>query len=1338
MAPLKLAVSALYLLTFLSVSCNLTIHPSLVDFFVESFRDHLFVSPNHVMSKRLAKPKCTSCDDFDCHHINTGKERYTHENDTTEKEKKREMHDEREEGKYSYLHTTPLYTTLKYNAQEMPLKGEYMENEEKLEKSENDEGNFFHRFFSLLSQKFSFLFSKKERMRVSNSTDIYPSYTIDSERTSILGDPTEQPKRSNNKYKVKGMYLGEHIDDLKSYSFLSPLSLAIDEINFNNILYHAWENAYSSYTFLKRSEVFPGGSGGGSGGGSSGGSSSGSSSGSSGGESSGAREQEAHQQGGQSQERREFSAYKESVSHMEGTTSHTGGATKTNTPLRINGERDVEEKMMDQNESVEYQSFLKILEKEKNMDSASREIFKMLNIKEENNFDDIFMNNKKVKVGICTKEERRNKIKERKLSFLQIIKWVLPNEKLTKILLRKKWKKKKEILHDKHTFSCVFYKSIDNSVLLFYLNRKEEKFSSSQVEVTDEALYEEWQKENILNVENVNTLGESKLYMLSTNMLRNLRKYKNNSYEKNIYKLHNDYTGISKLVIPMHTYQKQMFLNFMFVIEICYSNDYINENIKFKYLNSGIDANFTLVGTWIYGFPTKTTFAKNIKKESQSSDITSINPFYREYQSNIDNDLHIYNELYSWDRTESISGMNRIHEINRHTSRRYHATDNAATSNIFSSPLSDRGRIYLHEQILNIKVDPAERVKRMKLLNFGGKKIEEKMEHSSLMSNFLKQRNNDVFLFSRKGTIKFNYPLVLSELYIRFQSNPLYHFVCKKSNSFLGSNGNIISNEKRHVHGQVINYMNRLRCTYNKINYVYIFFNFFLNNNKKYGVKLEVHVDHFKQFSRHRDVPFEHINVMNYLKSNINQFRINKIEIIYSFSPFQVANETLDHTALPFYVAINSLILNKSEKVYNYIPIFYTTNLNFLHLLGRNAQGGGDKSDLSGTTQSGGEVDGEVGGEVSGEVGGEVGGEVSGEVGGEVGGEAGAETAEENARQEEGEWTRDWENEETVDGEKIDLYEDTNEEDTEEEDSHNYVNSNSFSIFTSVGEEIFLKHLTRYKCTMRSCEYEGDDGHWLDRRNFVLPNLGERKNGGIFSPRRNIQINPHNQEKTTERDQIESVELYEDYMHVLKSKVLKKDTNGNHNHNHNHHHHHHLAAYTMDYLYNFEFVEEKYVIPPYNRGILINFEKENEQLFCDLYNNFFYIKRELNENTYNDTRKDFKTIYIYSALLPTESDVFNFNHLTKNNLTLKYIQNENAKTIFKNIIPQTTYEEFYHMHKPLHKKVIDINIFDMNGNVYSTEFVGLSPEDSLYKTKIIEFIQRKLKNALQLSTEERK
>ncbi|SBS80333.1 conserved Plasmodium protein, unknown function [Plasmodium ovale curtisi] len=1314
MAPLKLAVSASYLLTFLSVSCNLTIHPSLVDLFVESFRDHLFVSPNHVMSKRLAKPKCTSCDDFDCHHINTGKGRYIHENDTTEKVKKREMYDEREEGKYSYLHTTPFYTTAKDNEQETPLKGEYMENEEKLEKGENDEGNFFHRFFSLLSQKFSLLFSKKERKRVSSSTEIYPSYTIDSERTSILGDPTEQPRRSNNKYKVKGIYLGEHIDDLKSYSFLSPLSLAIDEINFNKILYHAWENAYSSYTFLKKSEVFPSGS-------------SGESSRESSGESSG-------KSGGVREERMEFSAYKGSVSHMEGTTSHTGGVMKKNTPHRINGERNVSEKMMDQNESVEYLSLFKNLGKEKKMDSASREILKMLNITEERNFDDIFTNNKKVKVGICTKEERRNKIKKRKPYFLQIIKWNISNETtLTKILLRKKWEKKKGILYDKHTFSCVFYQSIENSKLLFYLNTKEEKISLSQVEVTDEVLYEEWQKENMLNVNNVSTLGESKLYMLSTNMLRNLRKYKNNSYEKNIYKLHKDYTGISKHVIPMHTYQKQMFLNFIFIIDICYNSDYINKHIKFKHLNTGIDANFTLVGTWIYGFPTKTTFAKNTKKESQYSGITSINPFYREYQSNIDNDLHVYNELYSWDRTKSIGDVNRINEISRHISRRYHVTDNSSISNIFSSPLSERGRIYLHEQVLNMKVDPAERIKRMKLLNFGGKKNEEKMEHSYLMSNLLKQKNNnDVLLLSRKGIIKFIYPLVLSELYIRFQSNPLYHFVCKKSNSFFGSNGNIISNEKRHVHGQVINYMNRLRCTYNKANYVYIFFNFFLNNNKKYGIKLEVHVDHFKQFSRYRDVPFEHINVMNYLKSNINQFRINKIEIIYSFSPFQLSNETLDHTALPFYVAINSLILNKSEKVYNYIPIFYTTNLNFLHLLGRNAQGSDDKNGRSGTTQS--EVE-EVKVEAGAKVEVEAGAKVEVEAGAEVEVKAGAkvkvedeeEPAEENARQEEGEWTRDWENDEIIDGEKINLYEDIHEENTEEEDSHNYVNSNHFSIFTSLGEDIFLKHLTRYRCTMRSCEYE-EDGHWWDRHNFVLFNSGETKNGGIFSPRRNIQINPYIQEKTRERSQIESIELYGDYMHVLKSRMLKNDTNGNH----------HLVAYNMDDLYNFEFAEKKYVIPPYNRGILINFEKETEQLFCDLYNNFFYIKRELNEHAYSDTRKVFKTIYIYSALLPTESDIFNFNYLTKNKLTLKYIQNENAKTVFKNIIPQTTYEEFYYMHKPLHKKVIDINIFDMNGNVYSTEFVGLSPEDGLYKTKIIEFIQRKLKNALQLNTEERK
>ncbi|CRH03014.1 conserved Plasmodium protein, unknown function [Plasmodium relictum] len=1302
----KFILVSLFICVHPKALCNLIIHPSLADFFVENFRDNVYISSNNVINKKLSSPYCSSCDDLDCHNINK---------DNTENEKKvtkkKERCDEEEQVKYIYLHTNPFFTTIK----------EETMNKVKKEKENNEKHNIFYKFFHFLLDTFSF-FTKTDN-QIKNSKKLY-SYFIDKNKTNILNNSTDLTN-SNNKYKIKGLYMGENLGDMRSLSFLSPLSLAIDEINFNQIFKHAWDNSYSNYIYLKNSNSYT--------------------------------DKRNNNIEKRNLIKEKNSIYKENSENInkkniqedeynydededENNNDNSDSIHLKKSFNLINNNNLLLRYIMRYNEDLEYFKIFKKIENEISLNTASS-ILKKLNIEIKNNFDEVFKNNKNLNIGICTRDKEKN-------SSLSIKRINLKLRTLDSLL----WKKKKN--NSNYIFGCVFFHSIENSELIFNLkkrinpndnhtqynnysyvnyngefskNYKKDKLlfinkkNNESMKVSGNVIYEEWKKFNS---------NKSKLMMLSTNILSNLKKYKDYNYSKNIYKLQIDYNGVCKNVVFIYKYHKKMFLDFLFQMDVCYNNNYINKNIHFNYINTSIRANFILKGMWNYGILKNIInieiYNNSLKKKNNNNNSSSS---CRSNNNNNNNNNDINNDN---NNNNDINNENGDNKYNFDHSKQSHFHENFYIYNdlydlksvdyqkekIIDDNLrfNEKGKIYMYEKVLNSKIQSSERFKRMKLLNIQNNTLEEKKEHTFLINKSIKE-SNDILLLSKKGYIEFETPVVLTELFIGFHYNPLYEFLCKKNKSKLSSSVNLsyYENEKSEYLNE---YVNKIYCSYKRPYHIYIFFNFFLNNNKKYNIKLEMHIDYLKNFRSSEDVPFQHLNVLNYLKSNINYYRINKIEIEYSFFPFSQGNEFFDHSTLPFYISINNLIINQSKKVYNYVPIFYTNKINFLQVISRNAKNKRKKkSDKIKDTEN-------------------------------IKKENNSYISEEKIKKENNEnegkykikdelystnFPKLFQNEHFR--EKKYCYSIGN---SKNKYKSNYINFNSFSIFTSINEKIFLKHLMQYSCTNSNCTYEENTMDFLlnnlkKKHKKKKKNLNNKREENFymhnhlsfeFEP---ILINPFFETKKNTKEEKLS-EIQNEYFNFLKtdlSKYLKEDTKN-------------IVAYNMKKLYTFEFINENYVIPPYNKGIFINFEIKNEKIFLDPYNKFSYIKQELKENFYNDTRKVFDIIYIYSALLPAESDLFDFNYLTKNKLTLKRIQSENAKTMFKNIIPFTRYEDFYDFNQEYSQKIFNFNTLDFKNNSLNNELIDLTIDNTLNKTKIIEFIQSKLQNALQLNSEEKK
>ncbi|KNC35981.1 hypothetical protein PFLG_01181 [Plasmodium falciparum RAJ116] len=276
--------------------CNISLHPSLADFFVENLRDNIFISTNNVINKKLTNLECSSDDFLECHNINKEKEHgmdkrndtninintnintdtYTYNNNNDDidirkgntnklylKENDKKyvyMYDEYQDIKYSYLHTNPFYKITKKDIEQTKKKKKKNEQDiykkdmqQKNKTKQND--NIFYKLFSSFINIIFPIFKRKEKNEITTiQNKWYSSYIIDYKKTNILYTPDNS---SNNYYvekkknKIKGLHLTEHIGNINDTSVLTPLSLAIEELKFSNIFKHVWEGTYTNIVFLE-------------------------------------------------------------------------------------------------------------------------------------------------------------------------------------------------------------------------------------------------------------------------------------------------------------------------------------------------------------------------------------------------------------------------------------------------------------------------------------------------------------------------------------------------------------------------------------------------------------------------------------------------------------------------------------------------------------------------------------------------------------------------------------------------------------------------------------------------------------------------------------------------------------------------------------------------------------------------------------------------------------------------------------------------------------------------------------------------------------------------------
>ncbi|ETW19198.1 hypothetical protein PFFVO_01772 [Plasmodium falciparum Vietnam Oak-Knoll (FVO)] len=696
----------------------------------------------------------------------------------------------------------------------------------------------------------------------------------------------------------------------------------------------------------------------------------------------------------------------------------------------------------------------------------------------------------------------------------------------------------------------------------------------------------------------------------------------------------------------------------------------------------------------------------------------------------------------------------------------------------------EKGKIFWKEQILNYRISSLHRYKRMNILNFKSRISEEKRAYSYLINKTI-NNSDDILLLSKKGIIKFKNPIVLNELLIGFSFNPIYDYMCKKNNkSIITSDMNILNNmrNKKDDTFSFDDYMNKISCGYNKPQYFYIFFHFYLNNTKKYNIVLEIHVDYFNKFKEYKDISFQYVNVLNYLRGNIHYYRINKIHIEYSLSPFIHKNEYFDHTIMPFYITLNSLIVNESRKVYNYVPIFYTSKINFLQVISRNIKNekivdnmntykhgehvnsqnnksdekknGSDESQIKMNNRSKDHDNNAYYEKKKKSMNNNNNTFGNNNVNNSSSGEGPTTTTNEQVERKnnitDGTTEKQFysnvlnkvikyflsKEDEEKERKKKDLelkkkedysyfiWKEKNKRKNKNNNS-SYINIHSFSFFTSINETIFLKHIIQYICNTDKYLYSVHNNN-----NNIL--YKPYKTNIIYHDDVLIKpiVNASNKKKSIIKEEIkELTNIEKDYLQFLKNN-LSKYIRDNKNY---------IIAYNMTNLYKFEYIKNMYIIPPYNKGILINIEKEHEQIYLDIYNNLSYLKyEEINEKLYYNTKKELDIIYLYAAFLPLESDLFHLNYLSQNNLTLNKIYKQHYKIIFKNVIPFTKYDDFYNTHKINPQELIDINSLNLKSNSFPTDLMNLNIDENIYKTKILEFIQNKLKTALQMNSEDKK
>ncbi|CAD2088171.1 conserved Plasmodium protein, unknown function [Plasmodium vinckei lentum] len=227
--------------------CNFIVHPSLADIFIENVRENIFISPAKVTSKKLTTPHCSSDDDSSCHNINTWEYPFSQNGE--------DILENYSDEKVAYMHTSPFYYSIPNDKIGIDIDLEIKKEEEKEHKKEKEildknDYNIFYSSINFILDNVSIFYKQINKNKTSTYNQLlYPSHFIDMNKTYILSKSNQINK--NNKHKIKGSRLGEHIDDLKTYSFIEPLSLAIDEIDFNSFFENIWNENRFNYIFLK-------------------------------------------------------------------------------------------------------------------------------------------------------------------------------------------------------------------------------------------------------------------------------------------------------------------------------------------------------------------------------------------------------------------------------------------------------------------------------------------------------------------------------------------------------------------------------------------------------------------------------------------------------------------------------------------------------------------------------------------------------------------------------------------------------------------------------------------------------------------------------------------------------------------------------------------------------------------------------------------------------------------------------------------------------------------------------------------------------------------------------
>ncbi|ETW57122.1 hypothetical protein PFUGPA_00899, partial [Plasmodium falciparum Palo Alto/Uganda] len=445
--------------------CNISLHPSLADFFVENLRDNIFISTNNVINKKLTNLECSSDDFLECHNINKEKEHGMDKRNDTNININTNINTDT----YTYNNNNDDIGIRKGNTNKLYLKENdkkyqdiYKKDMQQKNKTKQNDNIFYKLFSSFINIIFP-IFKRKEKNEITTiQNKWYSSYIIDYKKTNILYTPDNS---SNNYYvekkknKIKGLHLTEHIGNINDTSVLTPLSLAIEELKFSNIFKHVWEGTYTNIVFLENT-----------------------------GSSSNHDNEKIKQFNNININNNDsIKGMKGNMNRMDenkynhynkydypGTTDSSQnhhihqGAKKLKHFLDYEKNSLLVKYIKKSNGQNQYFNILKVVENEVPLEIASN-ILESLNIKEENNFEDVFKNNKNVNVGICTRDTLREMTKPFFL-FFRIFNRILveKSKKLDFILSNRKYKTHDNINSksrniSEYTYACVFLKSIENS-----------------------------------------------------------------------------------------------------------------------------------------------------------------------------------------------------------------------------------------------------------------------------------------------------------------------------------------------------------------------------------------------------------------------------------------------------------------------------------------------------------------------------------------------------------------------------------------------------------------------------------------------------------------------------------------------------------------------------------------------------------------------------------------------------------------------------------------------------------------------------------------------------------